>query len=59
MLRLQSEVKKAMQVPKVRDFFISSGWEPLASTPEELGKYVDVELVRYAEAARIAKIQPE
>jgi tripartite-type tricarboxylate transporter receptor subunit TctC len=58
-LRLQSEVKKAMQVPKVREFFISGGWEPLASTPEELGKYVDAELVRYAEAARIARIQPE
>jgi tripartite-type tricarboxylate transporter receptor subunit TctC len=43
----------------VRDFFINGGWEVLASTPEELAKYVDAELVRYAEAARIAKIQPE
>jgi len=58
-MRLNAEVKKAMQVPKVREFFISGGWEILASTPEELGKYVDAELVRYAEAARIAKIQPE
>jgi tripartite-type tricarboxylate transporter receptor subunit TctC len=58
-MRLNAEVKKAMQVPKVRDFFVSGGWEILASTPEELAKYVDAELVRYAEAARIAKIQPE
>ncbi len=58
-MRLNAEVKKAMQVPKVRDFFVSGGWEILASSPEELGQYVDAELARYAEAARIAKIQPE
>lgn len=58
-MRLNAEVKKAMQVPQVRALFINGGWEILASAPEELAKYVDVELVRYAEAARIAKIQPE
>jgi tripartite-type tricarboxylate transporter receptor subunit TctC len=58
-VRLQSEVRKALQVPKVREFFVNSGWEVLGSTPEELRKYVDAELVRYAEAARVAKIQPE
>ena len=50
--RLQLEVSRALQVPKVRDFFVSGGWELLGSTPEELRKYVDAELVRYAEAAR-------
>jgi tripartite-type tricarboxylate transporter receptor subunit TctC len=58
-MRLQSEVRKALEVPKVRDFFIKSGWEPLGSTPEELDAYVKAELKRYAEAARLAKIQPE
>ena len=58
-MRLNAEVKKAMQVPKARELFINGGWESLASTPEELAKYVDVELVRYTEAARITKIQPE
>ena len=58
-MRLNAEVKKAMQVPKVREFFMNGGWEILASSPEELGHYVDAELTRYAEAARIAKIQPE
>ena len=61
-MRLNAEVKKAMQVPKApkaRELFINGGLEILASTPEELAKYVDVELVRYTEAARITKIQPE
>jgi tripartite-type tricarboxylate transporter receptor subunit TctC len=57
--RLQSEVAKAMAVPQVREFFVRSGWEPLASTPEQLDAYLKAELKRYAEAARIAKIQPE
>lgn len=57
--RLQAEVTKAMAVPQVRDFFVKSGWEPLGSTPEALDAYVKAELKRYAEAARIAKIQPE
>ena len=57
--RLQFEVRKALQVPKVRDFFVNGGWEVLGSTPEELRSYVDAELVRYTEAARVAKIQPE
>lgn len=58
-LRLQQEVKKAIAVPKVHDFLIQSGWEPLGSTPEELDTYVKAELKRYAQAARIAGIKPE
>lgn len=58
-LRLQSEAYKALQVPKVRDFFVSGGWEPLGSSPEALRTYVDAELKRYAEAMRVAKIQAE
>jgi tripartite-type tricarboxylate transporter receptor subunit TctC len=57
--RLQSEVHKAIAVPKVRDFFAQSGWEPLGSTPEALDAYVKAEVKRYAEAARIANVHPE
>lgn len=48
-----------MQVPKVREFFVNGGWEPLGSSPEALRAYVDAELKRYAEAVRVAKIKPE
>lgn len=57
--RLQQEVHKAIAVPKVHDFLVKSGWEPLGSTPEALDAYVKAELKRYAEAARIANIKPE
>jgi tripartite-type tricarboxylate transporter receptor subunit TctC len=58
-MRLQSEVRKAVQVPKVHDFLVQSGWELLGSTPEELDAYVNAERKRYAEAARIANVHPE
>ncbi len=58
-LRLQAEVHKALQVPKVREFFVNGGWEPLGSSPEALRTYVDAELKRYAEAVRVAKIKAE
>ena len=43
-VRLQAEVHKALQVPKVREFFVNGGWEPLGRTPEALRTYVDAEL---------------
>ncbi len=58
-MRLQTEVRTAVQVPKVHDFLVQGGWEPLGSTPEELDAYVKAELKRYAEAARIANVHPE
>ncbi|HSQ04697.1 MAG TPA: tripartite tricarboxylate transporter substrate binding protein [Burkholderiales bacterium] len=58
-MRLQSEVHKAVQVPKVHDFLVQGGWEPLGSTPEELDAYVKAEVKRYAEAARVANVHPE
>jgi tripartite-type tricarboxylate transporter receptor subunit TctC len=57
--RLQSEVHKAIAVPKVRDFFAQSGWEPLGSTPEALDANVTAAVTRSAEAARIANVHPE
>lgn len=55
---LQRDVHKALQVPKVHDFLVTSGWEPLGSTPQEFRTYVAAQLEVYAKAAKLAHIEP-
>lgn len=57
--KLQTEVHKALQVPKIREFLVNGGYEPDGRSPEEFGKFVRAEAERYAEAVRAAKIKPE
>ena len=57
--RLQTEVNKALQAPKVRDLFVSGGYEPVGSTPDDFRKFFHAEMKRYADIVRDAKIQPE
>jgi tripartite-type tricarboxylate transporter receptor subunit TctC len=54
--RLQQEVKKALQVPKVRDFIVEGGYEPDGSTPEAFRQFVRAEFERYAEMVQIAGV---
>lgn len=46
--RLNAEVVKALQTTEVRQKLALQGAEPLGSTPEEYGAYVQVELARWA-----------
>ena len=57
--RIQVEAKKALQVPRVREFLVAGGYEPDGSTPEEFRKFLKTESARYAEAVRAAGIKPE
>ncbi len=57
--RIHAEAKKALQVPRVRDFLVAGGYEPDGSTPEEFRKFLKKESARYAEAVRAAGIKPE
>jgi tripartite-type tricarboxylate transporter receptor subunit TctC len=47
--RLNKEVIAAIADPAVRARFTDFGAEPITSTPEELGKYVSAEVVRWKE----------
>lgn len=47
--RLSKEVAAATADPAVRSRFTDFGAEPLASTPEELGRYISAEVVRWRE----------
>jgi tripartite-type tricarboxylate transporter receptor subunit TctC len=57
--RIHAEAKKALQVPRVREFLVAGGYEPDGSSPEQFRKFLKTESDRYAEAVRAAGIKPE
>jgi tripartite-type tricarboxylate transporter receptor subunit TctC len=57
--RLESEVRKALAVPEVRERFQKVGLNPLGTTSAEFKPLVAFSIKRFGEAARLAGIQPE
>lgn len=57
--RMYGAVRKALDVPQVRDFFIAGGYEPQGLPPNEWAKVFREDLKRYAEICRIARIEPQ
>ncbi len=57
--RLNKEIAAAVADPAVRSRFTDLGAEPLASTPEEFGKYISSEVVRWREIITKAGITLE
>jgi tripartite-type tricarboxylate transporter receptor subunit TctC len=54
--RIQTEANKALHTPKVRDYIVAGGYEPDGRSPEEFQQFVKLELARYGEMVRAAKI---
>ena len=57
--RLNKEIAAATADPAVRLLFAGFGAEPLASTPEELGRYISAEVVKWREIITKAGITLE
>ena len=57
--RLQQEVHKALQVPKVRNAVETGGYNPSGESPEEFGKFIHAKLDEFRQAVKAAKIQTE
>jgi tripartite-type tricarboxylate transporter receptor subunit TctC len=57
--RLHTEIAKAIQVPKVRDFLRASGYEPDGRGPAEFRKMIESDFKRYAQVVRAANIKAE
>ena len=57
--RLNGEIRKALQAPKVRDYLVAGSYDIIANSPGEFRKFLEAELKRYAEIARVAKIKVE
>jgi tripartite-type tricarboxylate transporter receptor subunit TctC len=58
-LRMQSEVAKAIRVPKLRELLETGGYVPLADTPEEFRRFLEGELKASREYMLIANVKPE
>lgn len=55
--KLQLAVRNALQVPKVRSHFVDNGYEPQGDPPDVWAKKFRVDVDRFAEIARQAKIE--
>jgi tripartite-type tricarboxylate transporter receptor subunit TctC len=56
--KMQEAIKKALQVPRVHDHFVNSGYDPQGHAPGEWKKRFQADLKRYAELTRLANIEP-
>jgi tripartite-type tricarboxylate transporter receptor subunit TctC len=57
--RLNREVQAVLTVVAVREKYAALGLDPFASSPSEFKAFVAEEVRRYAELAKIAKIEPQ
>lgn len=57
--RLQQEVYKALQVPKVRASVETGGYNPGGESPDEFGKFIRAQFDKYRQAAKAAGIQTD
>jgi tripartite-type tricarboxylate transporter receptor subunit TctC len=57
--RMHAAIRKALDVPQVREHFLNGGYDPQAAPPAEWAKLFREDLKRYAEICRIAKIEPQ
>jgi tripartite-type tricarboxylate transporter receptor subunit TctC len=57
--RLSTEVTKAMSAPELRTRFEQLGIEPLGTTPEQAGRFLDDEIAKWAQVITTAGVKPE
>jgi tripartite-type tricarboxylate transporter receptor subunit TctC len=57
--RLNAEVVAAMRDAGVRERFVEFGAEPLSATPEEFGRFIAEEVVKWRELIARAGIKLE
>jgi len=57
--RLNTEIVKALTTPDIRTRLVSAGLEIETSTPEELGAYIESEILKWARVIKEAGIKAE
>jgi tripartite-type tricarboxylate transporter receptor subunit TctC len=57
--RLHGEMTRVLQMPEVRERFLADGTDPVGNTPDEFGRYIRDETVKWAKVAREAGIKQE
>ncbi|MSQ19164.1 MAG: tripartite tricarboxylate transporter substrate binding protein [Betaproteobacteria bacterium] len=59
MHRLQKEFATALTLPAIRERLATLGLHPIGTTGDELKRFVDAQIKKYAELVKLAGIQPE
>ena len=57
--RLSQETAKAIRSPELKARFEAFGIESVGSTPEQAGKFLDDEIVKWAKVIKTADVKPE
>ena len=57
--RISSEAAKAVNLPEIRNRFEQSGIEPVGGTPEQLARFMDDEIAKWAKVIQAAGVKPE
>ena len=57
--KIQSEVHRALQLPKVRQFLADGGYEADGRSPAEFGEMLRGEVRRFAEVVRATNLKPQ
>lgn len=57
--KIYGAIKKSLEVPKVRDYLVNGGYDIVADPPAVFQKNVPLDIKRWGEIVRIAKIIPE
>ena len=57
--KLHQEVRKALQVPRVRESIVAGGYEPDGRSPAEFRTFLREEYERYGEMVRVANVPKE
>ena len=55
--RLNSEIRKIMANPEIKEAFNKQGTEPWTTTPEELSSYIKAEAAKWADVLKNAKMR--
>jgi tripartite-type tricarboxylate transporter receptor subunit TctC len=58
-MRLHGELTRILQLADVKSRFAADGVEVVVDTPEQFGKYIRAEIVKWAKVARDAQIKQE
>jgi len=58
-MRLHGELTRILQLADVKSRFAADGVEVVIDTPEQFGKYIRAEIVKWAKVAREAQIKQE
>jgi tripartite-type tricarboxylate transporter receptor subunit TctC len=57
--RLNAEVTQALRIQDMQEKLASDGAEPVGTTPAEFAAHIKSELQKWANVARVAKIEPQ